>query len=84
MRAVRYHGNRDVRVDDIPEPEVVPEPVVDLGPELGSEAPEVARVPPPKPEVALEDLKGWLADTSPEAVSTPRTRALRKEDEPTA
>jgi len=67
-----------------PEPEVVPEPVVDLGPELGSEAPEVARVPPPKPEVALEDLKGWLADTSPEAVSTPRTRALRKEDEPTA
>jgi (R,R)-butanediol dehydrogenase/meso-butanediol dehydrogenase/diacetyl reductase len=24
MRAVRYHGNRDVRVDDIPEPEVVP------------------------------------------------------------
>jgi (R,R)-butanediol dehydrogenase/meso-butanediol dehydrogenase/diacetyl reductase len=24
MRAVRYHGNRDVRVDDIPEPEVQP------------------------------------------------------------
>jgi len=24
MRAVRYHGNRDIRIDDIPEPEVRP------------------------------------------------------------
>ena len=66
------------------EPEVAPEPVVDLGPELALDAPEERRAAPPKPEVALQVLEGWLAETSPEAVAPPTAPLRRKRDEPTA